>query len=82
MGERELKIDHEIYPNHMFMTPESELLEWFHLHTSPVMENFYHWQCERTGILMKDNKPVGGRWNYDADNRQPLPKNGIEIPAK
>jgi len=78
---RELKIDHEIYPNQMFVTPESELLEWFHLHKSPVMENFYHWQRERTGILMKDNKPVGGRWNYDADNRQPLPKNGIEIPT-
>jgi deoxyribodipyrimidine photolyase-related protein len=77
----ELKIDHEIYPNEMFLTPESELRDWFDRQKSPLMENFYHWQRQRTGILMEDNKPVGGRWNYDADNRQALPKNGLKIPS-
>ncbi len=76
-----LKIDHEIYPNEMFLTPESELLDWFDRQKAPLMENFYHWQRQRTGILMVDSKPVGGRWNYDADNRRALPKNGLTIPA-
>ena len=76
----ELKIAHEIYPNEMFLTPEFELRDWFDRQKSPLMENFYHWQRKRTGILMKDNKPVGGRWNYDADNRRALPKNGLKIP--
>ena len=77
----ELKIDYELYPNEMFLTPESELRDWFSRQKSPLMENFYHWQRQRTGILMANNKPVGGRWNYDSENRRPLPKNSPEIPA-
>jgi deoxyribodipyrimidine photolyase-related protein len=77
----ELNIDHEMYPNGMFLTPEAELREWFDRQKSPLMENFYHWQRQRTGILMANDKPTGGRWNYDAENRQPLPKNGVEVPA-
>lgn len=76
----ELGIKRELYPNGMFMTPESELRDWFDKQKSPLMENFYHWQRQRTGILMVDNKPAGNRWNYDADNRQMLPKTGIVIP--
>ena len=77
----ELKIDHELYPNDMFLTPESELRDWFDRQKSPLMENFYHWQRQRTGMLMDDNKPVGGRWNYDAENRRPLPKAGLKVPT-
>jgi deoxyribodipyrimidine photolyase-related protein len=77
----ELKINHEIYPNGMFLTPESELRDWFSRQKSPLMENFYHWQRQRTGILMDRGKPLGGRWNYDAENRRPLPKNGLTTPA-
>ena len=77
----ELKIDYETYANNMFLTPESELRDWFDRQKSPLMENFYHWQRQRTGVLMDDDKPTGGRWNYDAENRLPLPKNGVEVPA-
>jgi deoxyribodipyrimidine photolyase-related protein len=39
------------------------------------MENFYRWQRARLGVLMTDDgKPVGGQWNFDADNRLPPPK--------
>ncbi len=43
------------------------------------MEDFYRWQRQLTGILMDGDQPLGGAWNYDADNRKPLPK-GIAIP--
>jgi deoxyribodipyrimidine photolyase-related protein len=76
----ELKIDHEMYPNEMFLTPESELRDWFSRQKSPLMENFYHWQRQRTGILMDGSKPLGGRWNYDTENRRPLPKDGLKPP--
>jgi deoxyribodipyrimidine photolyase-related protein len=39
------------------------------------MENFYRAQRLRLDILVSDGKPVGGRWNFDADNRLPPPKN-------
>ena len=42
-------------------------------------QNFYKWQRIRLNILIKDNKPVGGRWSFDSDNRKKLPKN-VQIP--
>jgi deoxyribodipyrimidine photolyase-related protein len=36
---------------------------------------FYKYQRRKLDILIKDNKPVGGKWSYDTENRLPLPKN-------
>lgn len=33
------------------------------------MEFFYRWMRKRTGYLMQDGQPVGGQWNFDAENR-------------
>jgi deoxyribodipyrimidine photolyase-related protein len=40
---------------------------------------FYKFQRERLDILIKNNKPVGGKWSFDTENRNALPKN-ITIP--
>lgn len=42
------------------------------------MEYFYREMRKRTGILMEKGKPVGGKWNYDSDNRQSFSKSGPE----
>jgi deoxyribodipyrimidine photolyase-related protein len=34
------------------------------------MEFFYRWMRQRTGVLMQDGQPVGGQWNFDAENRK------------
>lgn len=39
------------------------------------MEFFYREMRKRTGYLMSGDKPEGGEWNYDDQNRKPLPKN-------
>jgi deoxyribodipyrimidine photolyase-related protein len=44
------------------------------------MEYFYREMRKRYNILMDGQDPVGGQWNYDAENRKP-PKNGLDIPA-
>jgi deoxyribodipyrimidine photolyase-related protein len=44
-----------------------------------LQQAFYIWQRKRLGILIEDNKPVGGKWSFDADNRKRLPK-GIVVP--
>ena len=41
------------------------------------MEYFYRDLRRQTGILMQDGEPIGGQWNYDADNRKKLPANHI-----
>ncbi|WP_431302452.1 cryptochrome/photolyase family protein [Sediminicoccus sp. BL-A-41-H5] len=44
------------------------------------MEFFYREMRRATGFLMQGDKPEGGEWNYDAENRKPLPK-GLVPPA-
>jgi len=39
-----------------------------------VMEDFYRIMRRQTGLLMDGDQPVGGQWNYDADNRKAVPK--------
>ena len=38
------------------------------------MEFFYRTMRRRYGILMEGAAPAGGKWNYDPENRKPLPK--------
>ncbi|MDF2047802.1 cryptochrome/photolyase family protein [Microbacterium sp. Kw_RZR3] len=73
-------VETDVLPDGLFLTPEQEVDAWFAEHPTPLMEDFYHWQRRRTGILMDGGKPAGRRWNFDADNRKPLPKKGVEIP--
>ena len=36
------------------------------------MELFYRHMRQRHGVLLEpDGQPLGGRWNFDADNRKP-----------
>ncbi len=44
------------------------------------LEDFYRWQRRETGMLMEGDAPAGGQWNYDADNRKPLPAGLVPPP--
>ena len=37
------------------------------------MDAFYRQVRRRTGLLMEDGKPIGGKYSFDADNRQSWP---------
>jgi deoxyribodipyrimidine photolyase-related protein len=39
-----------------------------------VMENFYRAMRRNFGLLMDGESPAGGIWNYDKENRKPLPR--------
>ena len=74
------EIELEITPNELFLTSTAQFDEWAESQKRLQMEPFYHWQRRRLNILMNDDKPVGGKWNFDHDNRNPLPK-GHVLPA-
>ena len=44
------------------------------------MEYFYREMRRYTGVLMDGNAPVGGKWNFDADNRKAWPKDLQPVP--
>ncbi len=39
-----------------------------------LMAGFYKKQRRRLGILMDDDKPKGGKWSFDKENRKKLPR--------
>ncbi len=73
----------EIEPDpHFIDTPES-FAEWASGRKEWILEHYYRALRKRTGILMDDRgEPIGGRWNFDEDNRKAFGKRGPgRIPA-
>ncbi|CAH6961705.1 Cryptochrome/photolyase family protein [Vibrio chagasii] len=60
-----------------FMFPFAEIEEQFPKDKHIMMEHFYRRMRKRFDILLDDGKPVGGKWNYDANNRKKLKKQDI-----
>lgn len=45
----------------------------------PFMKTFYEWQRNRLNILMySKNKPIGGKYSFDEENRKKIPKDYTE----
>lgn len=72
------RLDVDVVATNQFLCHPDDFTEWARGRTSFTMEHFYRWQRRRLGILMDGTGPAGGRWNYDADNRQPPPKDARE----
>jgi len=68
-----------IYETPMFLT-EADWIEFeYEGKERFLMQSFYITQRKNLDILIKNGKPVGGKWSFDAQNRKPLPSN-VEIP--
>lgn len=72
-----LGIETAVFDSEHFMTSREDLARFFEGKKTYLMENFYRDIRRRTGILMQDDKPEGDRWNFDADNRNRLPKDHV-----
>ena len=56
-----------------FLCSHAEFEAWAKDRKELRMEWFYREMRRKTGLLMEDGKPAGGRWNYDAENRKAPP---------
>lgn len=70
----------EIRDDNRFLCTKDAFATWAKGRKQLRMEFFYREMRRTYGILMDDDQPVGGQWNYDAENRKP-PKRGLDIPA-
>ncbi|WP_394270238.1 cryptochrome/photolyase family protein [Qipengyuania sp.] len=55
-----------------YIASRAEFAEWAEGKRQLRMEFFYREMRRKTGLLMEEGQPAGGRWNYDAENREPL----------
>lgn len=62
-----------------FLAPLHRFERWAEGKKQLRMEYFYREMRRETGYLMQGDKPVGGQWNFDKENRARLPDD-IELP--
>jgi len=82
-------LDIEIRDDDRFICSHHEFANYAKGKKNLLMENFYHLMRVKTKILMNEEvqksstkntsksifKPVGGKWNYDKENRGTMPNN-------
>jgi len=56
-----------------FLTSHAEFETWAEGRKALRMEYFYREIRRKTGLLMEGDKPAGGQWNFDHDNRKAAP---------
>lgn len=66
----------DIRPDRHFLCSEDMFRRHAEGRKSLRMEYFYREMRKRTGVLMEDDKPLGGAWNFDQENRNAFGKQG------
>ena len=75
-GQKRLKLSLEWREDKHFLCSLPQFRKWAGTSTSLRMEFFYRTMRKQYKVLMEDDKPIGGQWNFDADNRKGFGKAG------
>jgi deoxyribodipyrimidine photolyase-related protein len=76
-----LGVPARVLPNTQFLVGQVDPFPGLAAGKRVVMEMFYRQMRRSFGVLLDvDGQPEGGQWNFDAENRKPLPR-GIQPPA-
>lgn len=67
------------YDTPNFIATRADLIDYKKKNKDYFQTNFYTWMRKKHNILIDSDKPVGGSWTYDTQNRETLPA-GIDIP--
>ncbi|HYQ93046.1 MAG TPA: cryptochrome/photolyase family protein [Candidatus Competibacteraceae bacterium] len=71
----------EIREDDRFLCSRTAFAHWAVGRKSLRLEFFYRQLRRQTGWLMVGDKPQGGQWNYDLDNRKALPRH-LKLPSR
>jgi deoxyribodipyrimidine photolyase-related protein len=61
----------DILPDDRFICSTDDFEAWADERSQLRMEHFYRRMRLKTGLSMNGREPVGGRWNFDRENRKP-----------
>ncbi len=78
--EANLGIAVDIRQDDRFLCPPEVFESWADGRNHLRMDFFYREMRRYHDVLMADGKPVGGKWNYDADNRE-RPDPSLKVPS-
>lgn len=79
---KDLSIVSQAASSEHFYLPDDEINLYFNKGKRHRLETFYRKMRKRFNVLMEDDMPTGGEWNYDQNNRNKLkPADLVEIPT-
>ncbi len=78
---RSLDIPWSVSDTEHFLTTRDEVKAFFAAKKQYRMESFYRSMRARHSILMSGGRPVGGKWNFDHENRRPY-DGSVELPEQ
>ncbi len=74
-----LGVDVDCVGDTRFLASHADFQNWAQGRKQLRMEYFYREMRRKYSVLMDQNRPIGGQWNYDTENRKP-PANGLDVP--
>jgi deoxyribodipyrimidine photolyase-related protein len=66
----------DVLDDQHFLCPLQDFAGWSEGRKELRLEYFYRWMRKRHNLLMDGDKPAGGAWNFDKDNRKTFGKRG------
>ncbi len=69
-----LQIPCEVYDSEHFLSGRKDLAKHFEGKKTYVMESFYRMMRRKHEVLIVDSEPAGHHWNFDKENRKPIPE--------
>lgn len=73
--EKDDSVKTEVFDTEHFYSTRNELAKLFEGKKTFLMETFYRQMRKKHKVLMDETlQPLFGKWNFDADNREKLPK--------
>ncbi|PYG32475.1 cryptochrome/photolyase family protein [Pelagimonas varians] len=75
-----LQIPVTVLEDDRFLSTPEEFASWAKGRKQLRMEYFYRDMRRKYGVLMTEAGPIGGQWNFDAENRKP-PAEDQTVPA-
>ena len=70
----------DVHPDASFTCSLDDFDRWADGRSNLVMEHFYRWRRRALDIMVKNDKPAGGQWNFDEENRHSF-KSAPSVPA-
>ncbi len=69
------KVKLKLHTSPLFITTREDFKSYLDSTKKPFMKVFYENQRKNLGLLIeKDGNPLGGKWSYDENNREKIPK--------
>jgi deoxyribodipyrimidine photolyase-related protein len=70
----------EWLPDNHFIAQRGEFQRWLKERKQPRMEHWYRYlRKDRQVLMTAEQKPIGGQWNFDKDNRRSFTQDGPVI---